>query len=685
MRYTLLLAAIGLGLCGCHPDAPSGEASDQADAIPVIAAKLATVQTFRQAASDSALWRDAADPQKSLLLLSGGEGGLELHDLSGARLARFETIEANFIDMRQEVTLGTTSRDLAIATDQRLGAVRVYAFDAASRQLQEVTAQPLEINDEITGLCTYLSALTHKLYVYVATDQGQLEQWELFAADSKVGGRLVRRIAAGKGVAHCTADDAGGHVYFSEESVGVWRVAAEPEADAAREPIDLIEPRGGLHEEVKGLALYRLDAETAFLVARDAGAGAFNVYSLQGDRRASFRVGGAEMEIGDAEGITIAPAALGPLFPQGVAIIADEDAGDYKLVSLGDIATTLGLAAKDPAAAPSPPKLAARTVKPVLETEPVASFGDAADDPAIWVDAKHPSRSVVIATDKKLGLNVYDLAGKRLQTLADGRMNNVDLRDGFPLAGKPVTVVAATNRTTKSISLYQFNPATRQLSPIADGVQESGLSDPYGLCMYHSAKSGAFYVLANDSVDGKFRQWKLIERNGRIALEKVRELAIGSQAEGCSADDELGHLYIAEEDVGLWKYSAEPDGGDSRTAIDKTEGGNLSADVEGVSIYYGENGRGYVIASNQGEDNYAVYRREGANEFVGKFHVVANETLGIDGASETDGLDIVSAPLGAQFPAGLLVVQDGRNLMPAARQNFKYVSWQDVLDSLQQR
>ena len=72
--------------------------------------------------------------------------------------------------------------------------------------------------------------------------------------------------------------------------------------------------------------------------------------------------------------------------------------------------------------------------------------------------------------------------------------------------------------------------------------------------------------------------------------------------------------------------------------------------MEGVAIYYGANGKGYVIASNQGEDNYAVYRREGANEFVGKFHVVANEALGIDGVSETDGLDVISAPLGPDFP-----------------------------------
>ncbi|MGH8179047.1 MAG: phytase [Steroidobacter sp.] len=683
MRNTLLVGLIVLALSGCNRDVASADAPAAKGAIPVIAAQLATQTTFRHSANDSAVWRNGTEPQKSLLLVSGGEGGLELHDLAGKRLARFETIEAGFVEVRQEVRIGEAPQDLAIASDQRLGAVRVYTLDATNYRLQEITAQPLEINDEITGLCTYESALTNKLYAYVATNQGQLEQWELFERDRKIDGRLVRRIAAGKGVAHCTVDDENGYVYFSEESVGVWRIAAEPEADAAREFVDLIEPRGALHEEVKGLALYRMDADTAFLIARDAGAGAFNVYSLHGGERASFKVGGAELDVGDAEGITVAASPLGPTFPRGVAIVADEEAGDYKLVSLGDIASKLGLAAKDPANPASPPKLAARTVQPLAETEPVASYGDAADDPAIWVDAKDPSRSVVIGTDKKLGLNVYDLTGKRLQTAADGRMNNVDLRDGFQLAGKSIVVVAATNRTTKSISVYRFDPANRQLSSIADGVLDSGLEDPYGLCMYRSARSGAFYVLANDGVDGKLRQWKLLDRNGRVGIEQVREITVGSQAEGCAADDELGHLYVAEEDVGLWKYSAEPDAGDARTSVDAVENGNLTDDVEGVSIYYGPNGRGYLIASNQGEDNYAVYRREGANEYLGKFHVVANEALGVDGASETDGLDVVSAPLGAQFPAGLLVVQDGRNLTPAARQNFKYVSWREVMESLQ--
>jgi 3-phytase len=671
-----------LSLSGCKRNEASDGAAAPAGELTVIAAVLATEPTFRHAANDSAVWRNEADPRQSLLVVTGGEGGLELHDLAGKRLARFETIESDFVDVRQAVIMGSAPRDLVVASDQPLGAVRVYALDAANRQLTEITAQPLAINDEITGLCTYMSALTRKLYAYVSTAQGLLEQWELVDSNGKVSGRLIRRVAAGKGVGHCVADDLGAQVYFSEESVGIWRIDAESESDATRTPVDLVEPRGTLQEEVKGLAVYRSDAERAYLFARDAGRGAYNVYSLQGDERKQFSIGGPASEVGDAEGLTIVTTPFGAAFPDGLAVIADEDAGDYKLVSLERIVTSLGLPKTQSAVGNLASTMTARTVSARVETTPAASFGDAADDPAIWVDAQQPARSVVIATNKKLGLTVFDLAGKVLQTVAEGRMNNVDLRDGFPLAGKPRVIVAATNRTAKSISLYTFDPTTRRLSSIADGVLASGLTDPYGLCMYRSAKSGAFYVFANDSVDGRQVQWKLIERGGRVGIEKVREIAVGSQAEGCAADDELGHLYVAEEDVGLWKYSAEPDGGTTRTSIDTVEKGNLNDDVEGVSIYYGANGAGYLVVSNQGENNYAVYRRETPNEFLGKVHVVANGELGIDGASETDGLDVVSAPLGAQFPAGMLVVQDGRNLMPRERQNFKYVSWADVLDAL---
>ena len=47
---------------------------------------------------------------------------------------------------------------------------------------------------------------------------------------------------------------------------------------------------------------------------------------------------------------------------------------------------------------------------------------------------------------------------------------------------------------------------------------------------------------------------------------------------------------------------------------------------------------------------------------------------GIDGVSETDGLETMSLPFGENLPDGLLVVQDGHNVMPSQQQNFKLVS-----------
>ncbi len=111
-------------------------------------------------------------------------------------------------------------------------------------------------------------------------------------------------------------------------------------------------------------------------------------------------------------------------------------------------------------------------MQPKVETEPADSYGDAADDPAIWVDRRDPSRSVVIATDKKLGLNVYDLKGKRLQVVAGRPHEQRRPARGFHARRQADDVVAATNRTTRSISLYRFDAATRRLTAVADGTLE---------------------------------------------------------------------------------------------------------------------------------------------------------------------------------------------------------------------
>ena len=70
------------------------------------------------------------------------------------------------------------------------------------------------------------------------------------------------------------------------------------------------------------------------------------------------------------------------------------------------------------------------------------------------------------------------------------------------------------------------------------------------------------------------------------------------------------------------------------------------------------------------------------SEGFGSFAVTANGSNGVDGVSETDGLDVSSASLGAGLEAGAFVAQDGRNISPPEAQNFKLVPWAEIAAKL---
>lgn len=332
-----------------------------------------------------------------------------------------------------------------------------------------------------------------------------------------------------------------------------------------------------------------------------------------------------------------------------------------------------------------PAALASKAIKNVtatVETAAVPIDGDAADDPAIWIHPDDPSLSTLIGTQKQDGLIVYDLTGKQIQYITDGKMNNVDLRYGFPLNDKTITLVAASNRSNNTIALYQVNPTSRKLENIAARPIAVSLSDEvYGLCMYRSAQTGKYYVFINDK-DGEVEQWEMFANNrGRVDGKRVRYFSVSSQVEGCVADDVLGYFYLGEEDVGIWKFNAEPDGDDQRTLIDTTAvGGNVTANVEGLTIYYAGEKEGYLIASSQGNGTFSVYQRTGNNEYLGKFQIIVNDLLGIDAVSDTDGIDVTNVNLGQEFPYGFFVVQDGHNLNPEEHQNYKLIPWEKIAD-----
>jgi 3-phytase len=130
---------------------------------------------------------------------------------------------------------------------------------------------------------------------------------------------------------------------------------------------------------------------------------------------------------------------------------------------------------------------------------------------------------------------------------------------------------------------------------------------------------------------------------------------------------------------GLWRFPLDPAQGDKGSYVDRVApNGNLVEDVEGVTVWVGPRGAGYLIVSAQGDSRFNVHDRAAPFAFRGSFRVVDNAARTIDGVSETDGVEVSSMAMGPRFPRGLLVLQDGENTLPAETQNFKYVSWADV-------
>jgi 3-phytase len=305
------------------------------------------------------------------------------------------------------------------------------------------------------------------------------------------------------------------------------------------------------------------------------------------------------------------------------------------------------------------------------ETEPVGTANvDAADDPAVWRNPRRPSQSLIVGTDKKAGLYVYGLDGKVRSFTAAGRVNNVALAD---LGRRGVLVVASDRGDEANAKLQLYRLDTRSGALVRLGAVSGGAGEAYGVClMRQRGDLFAFSVLKH----GAIHQVRL-DLAGTVPVGTiVRSLRLATQTEGCVADARTATLYVGEEDRGIWAFDARPGSPVQGRLVAEVDARQLVADVEGLALMPQGRRGGWLVASSQGDNAFALYRLPGMQP-AGRFRV----TKGAFGsAEETDGIEIAPGNFGASFPGGLVVVQDGAN--PPAAQNFKLLAWRDVLRAI---
>jgi len=497
----------------------------------------------------------------------------------------------------------------------------------------------------VEASCLYRDAqqLDH---LFLIGKDGLAEQWVMQGEQRS----LVRKLALPPHAKHCRVDDGAQRLLVSEANMGVWAYDAESEGMGKREVVALRKPYGQL----------------------DGGAGALAVLP-----------GGVAVLDGKAEKLHLFAHETGKWTAQPAqAVTLNVRKGDSQLALDGN---SLMLRGKNGWQA-RPLKWSGKAetvasvaiIAPQAQTEPMARQGDAADDPAIWL-ASDPANARILGTNKKQGLLVYDLQGKQTQLLEVGRLNNVDVRQNIQLGGSKVDLAVATQRDDNSMMLFTINPD----GVVAEaGRFPTGLKSIYGMCLYQPA-SGGVQAFINDK-DGTFQQYSIGMSGKQFSATLLRSFKVATQPEGCVADDANARLFLGEETRGIWTTSADAAKPDALTMV-RPVGAQLTADVEGLAIYRQPGGKadsGYLIVSSQGDSSYVVLDAQAPYTVRGRFKVGFNLPAGLDGTSETDGLDVTSANLGGAYAQGMLVIQDGYKRLPDGPQNFKYVAWGDVAKAL---
>ncbi|MFJ3370177.1 phytase [Pseudomonas sp. NPDC086251] len=579
-------------------------------------------------------------------LAASERDGLLLLDAQGKELARLKG-SFNGVDSRaagQQVVVASldSSRQQAL----------LVSLDPGKRTWGQPVYLPTR-DYPVNGLCLYRDEASN-LFLFLVGEEGKGEQWLVGnGATLNPQPQRVRGLPLPPSATDCQVDDGANQLVVNEENVGWWAYPAHPEADVTRSPVALREPFGEIKKTAGAVALV-----PGGVVALDPKAAQLHLYQQQGERwsaQATLALPGLK----EPENLALRPTDKGLQI-----LLRDDDDGRLYQGELDWQPTPVPLAPVLP------------NVKALSQSDPVGRQGDAADDPAIWIHPQQPSLSRVLGTNKKQGLLAYDLQGKLLQDLPVGRLNNVDVRANFKLGQQTVDLAVASNRDRNSLSLFSIDRSSGELREA--GEIPSPLKEIYGICLFQPA-SGELYAIANDK-DGTFLQYRLSAPNGTVHGELVRRFKVDSQPEGCVADDQRQRLFLGEEDVGVWAVDARADQPATLSSVIKV-GSQLQADVEGLALYQSA-AHDYLVISSQGNDSYLVLDAEPPFAARGAFRVGLNAELGIDGASETDGLEVTSVNLGGPWSQGLLVVQDGRKRMPEQTQNFKFVPWADVTQAL---
>lgn len=312
---------------------------------PTLAPRLTLQAPSAKDQDDLTFWLHPADLSRSLVITSDKSAGkVFVYDLEGKLLQAIAAQLPGNIDTRYGFQLGKELVDIIAFNERKTNKIRVYRVHPETRQLEQIDDGTIDSGPNY-GLALYKNPRTGRFYAFTGPkDTPLVKQFELVNSGQ---GRIsavgpLRQLQPGGTAEGMVADDEEGKLYLAEESGGIWKFEAEPNAPATGAKIAAV-GENGLAADVEGLTIYYSEGGGGYLIASSQGNSTFRIYDRQAPHHflGSFSVGGVMR----TDGVDVINLPLGTRFPQGVFASHNGRAGPFavQLVQWQDVASALDL------------------------------------------------------------------------------------------------------------------------------------------------------------------------------------------------------------------------------------------------------------------------------------------------------------------------------------------------------
>ncbi|MHA7942702.1 phytase [Formosa sp. 3Alg 14/1] len=296
---------------------------------------------------DPAIWVNKNNPAQSIVFGTDKDevnGGVYAFDLDG-KIINDKSLTGvsypNNVDIEYGFALNDSTKiDIMMFSEREKNQMRLYAvpdmtpLDNGGFPVFEDETD-LELRRPM-GISIYKNPETHKTYAIVSRKKGPTEgylyQYELITSNSKVTAKLVRKFGTFSGQKEIEAivvDDALGHVYFSDEGVGIRKFYADPAKGDAQ-----ISMFGSEYftDDIEGIALATYTNNEGFLIVSNQQDHSFNIFK-RGDNSYVKTLNLGTIE---TDGCDVTTQPLGSKYPNGL-FVSMNDEKDFFFHSLDSL------------------------------------------------------------------------------------------------------------------------------------------------------------------------------------------------------------------------------------------------------------------------------------------------------------------------------------------------------------